>query len=179
MITTTCTSFNHIQILLSTSWHCVHQKWHLHLSQHCHCQPNANEFISSILRNPRICCLQWTQATQKKLLQPTSHWSIPPCSNWDIWMFTQTSWCVTRFYQCHLELERAKGQSSFCLSYISLSKDFNHITKDANIFHLKLGGGRRPNYFPTSILLKHTFHHHGWPIACDRFLTSQNMIDLL
>ncbi len=57
----------------------------------------------------------------------------------------------------------------FCLDYFSSLKDFNHITKDASIFHLKLGGGRKPNYFPTSTPLQHTSHHHGRPIASDRF----------
>jgi hypothetical protein len=57
----------------------------------------------------------------------------------------------------------------FCLDYFSSLKDFNHITKDASIFHLKLGGGRKPNYFPTSTPLQHTSHHHGQPIASDRF----------
>jgi hypothetical protein len=32
MKTTRGTSFNHVQLFLSTSWHCVHQRWHLHLS---------------------------------------------------------------------------------------------------------------------------------------------------
>ncbi len=26
--------------------HCVHQRWHLHLSQCCHCRPNTRGFIS-------------------------------------------------------------------------------------------------------------------------------------
>jgi hypothetical protein len=34
--TTTCASFKHVQLLSLTSRHCVHQKWHLHPSWHCH-----------------------------------------------------------------------------------------------------------------------------------------------
>jgi hypothetical protein len=68
---------------------------------------------------------------------------------------------LQKFCQCHLELEKARGPHLFCLGYFSSSKDFNHITKDASIFLFKLGGGRRPNYFPTSTPLEHTSHHHG------------------
>jgi hypothetical protein len=45
--TTTCTSFKHIQLFMSKSSHCAHQRWHLHLSQCCHCQPNTSGFIVS------------------------------------------------------------------------------------------------------------------------------------
>jgi hypothetical protein len=58
-------------------------------------------------------------------------------------------------------LKGLEGPHLFCLGYFSSSKNFNHITKDASIFHLKLGGGRRPNYFPTSTPLEHTSHHDG------------------
>jgi hypothetical protein len=32
----TCTSFNHNQLFLSMSRHCVYQKWHSYLSRCCH-----------------------------------------------------------------------------------------------------------------------------------------------
>jgi hypothetical protein len=54
MKTITCTSFNHIQLLLSTSRHCVYQIWYSHLSRCCHCRPNASRFTSPILCNSRI-----------------------------------------------------------------------------------------------------------------------------
>jgi hypothetical protein len=43
MNTTTCTSFNHIQLLSSMNRYCVHQRWNLHPSWHCHCQPNITQ----------------------------------------------------------------------------------------------------------------------------------------
>jgi hypothetical protein len=46
-----------------------------------------------------------------------------------------------------LEIEKAKRPSSFYLGYFVSSKDFNHITKDANTFHLKSGGGYKLSYF--------------------------------
>jgi hypothetical protein len=65
MKTTTHTSFNHVPFFSSTSWHCVHQKWNLHLIQCCHCQSNMNGFTSSILCNSKFCCL-WSNSRQKK-----------------------------------------------------------------------------------------------------------------
>jgi hypothetical protein len=93
---------------------------------------------------------------------------------------TQTCRCVfTWICQCQLELERARRPSSFYLGHFSSSKSFYHITKDASILHLKLGGSRRFNYFPTSTPSNHTSHHHSWPIAGHWFLTWKNMADLL
>ncbi len=79
-----------IQFLLLTNWHCVHQRGHLHLNQHCHCQPNASGFISLILWNSNFCCLWCSSSQGKKLLQLTPHWSILPFNNWGIWLLTQT-----------------------------------------------------------------------------------------
>jgi hypothetical protein len=70
-----------------------------------------------------------------------------------------------------LELERDKMLSSFYLSHFSSSKSFNHIIKDANIFHFKLGGSHRLSYFLTSTPSRHTSHHHGRSIASRWFLT--------
>jgi hypothetical protein len=56
--TITYTSFNHIELLLLTSWHCAYQKWHLHLSECCHCRPNVTRFISLNLHNLKIFHLQ-------------------------------------------------------------------------------------------------------------------------
>jgi len=48
------------------------------------------------------------------------HRSIPPLSSWGICMSTQVNICVfTQLCQCHLEFERIKGPSSFCLGYFS------------------------------------------------------------
>jgi hypothetical protein len=57
MRTTTCTSLIHFQFLPLTNRHCVHQKWNLHLSWHCHNWPNVCRTTSLILHNSRICCL--------------------------------------------------------------------------------------------------------------------------
>ncbi len=53
----------------------------------------------------------------------------------------------------------------FYLGHFSSSKNFDHITKDANIFHLKLGDSHRFSYLSTSTPSKHTSHHHGQSIA--------------
>ncbi len=39
--------------------------------------------------------------------------------------------------------------SSFYLDHLPSSKNFNHITMDTNVFHLKLGDNHRFNHFPT------------------------------
>jgi len=156
--------FNHVQFVLLTSRHCAHQRWHSHSSQCCHCWPNVSELIFPILCNWKIYYFKYNSSLKKELLQPTPHWLNPPFSNWGIWMSTQTCLRVlTQLCQCHLELERVGGPSSFCFSYFFSSKNFNHITKDANIFHLKLGGNHKPNYLLTSNLLRHTSHHHDRP----------------
>ncbi len=71
--TIACASFNHIQFLLSTSWHCAYQRWHLHPSWCCHCWPNASKFTSLILHNSRICRLQCSLSQWKELSQLTPH----------------------------------------------------------------------------------------------------------
>jgi hypothetical protein len=68
-------------------------------------------------------------------------------------------------------LKRLKGPSCLYLSHFSLSKSFDHITKDANILHLKSNNSHRLNYFPTSTLSRHTSHHHGQSILGHQFLT--------
>jgi len=45
---------------------------------------------------------------------------------------------------------RARGTCLFCLGYFCLLKNFNYITKDASILHLKLGGNDRPSLHPQS-----------------------------
>jgi hypothetical protein len=108
--TITCASFNHIQFLLLTNRHYAYQRRHSHLRRRCHCRLNSSIFISLILRNSRICCLRCNSSQRKELLQLTPHWSIPPLSNWSIWLLTQTCQYVsTQLYQCHLELERVIG----------------------------------------------------------------------
>jgi hypothetical protein len=160
--TTTHASFNHIPLLLSMNWHCVHQRWNLNPSWCCHCRSNTNGFISSILYNLRICCLPSNSSQKKELSRPTPHWSFIPYSNWGVWMFKQTSWCVFIWLcQCHVELQRAKGPSYFYLSYFSPSKNLNYITKDANILHLKSSDNYKSNYFPTSTSSKCTPHDHN------------------
>ncbi len=99
-------------------------------------------------------------------------WSIPPFSNWSIWLLTQTCQCVfTWLCQCHLELEGDKRLSSFYFGHCFLSKSFDHIIKDASLFHLKSSSSHKLNYFPTSTPSRHTFQHHGWSIASHQSLT--------
>jgi hypothetical protein len=69
----TCISFNHIQLLLSISQHCVYQRWHSYLSWHCHCRPNANKFKIPILCNPKICYFRCNLSQRNELLQLTPH----------------------------------------------------------------------------------------------------------
>jgi hypothetical protein len=90
-------------------------------------------------------------------------------------MSTQTGWCVfTRLCQCHLELERAKRPSYFYLGFFFLSKNFNHIIKGVNIFHLKLNiRCKLPNFHPlrthltspwlTLLQVVHFWHGKTWP----------------
>ncbi len=59
--TITCTSFNHIQLLLLTHQHCVYQRWYSHLSRCFHCRPNANKLTSLLLCNSRIYYLHYTK----------------------------------------------------------------------------------------------------------------------
>jgi hypothetical protein len=166
MKTTTCISFIHTQLLLLMNWHCAHQIWHLHPCQRCHCWLNVSGFTSLILCNSRIHWFRCSSSQIKELLQPTPHQSIPPISNWGIWMFTKTSQCVfTWLCQCHLELARARKPSFFCLDDLFLTKNLNHIAKDLSIFHPKFGGSCRPHCFSTSTPSRHTSHYHNWPIT--------------
>jgi hypothetical protein len=71
--TITCISFNHIQLLSLTSWHYVYQRWHSHLSRHCHYQPNTSELTSLILRNSRIYYFECNSSQGKELSQLTPH----------------------------------------------------------------------------------------------------------
>jgi len=108
---------------------------------------------------------------RKKTIATNTHRIIPPFNNWSIWWFTQTCQCVfTRLCQCHLELVRAKKLSFFYLGHFSSSKSFNHIRKDADILHLKLGGSCRLSYFSTFNPLRHTSHHHSQFIVGRWFL---------
>ncbi len=170
--TITYASFNHIQFFASTSWHCAYQRWHSHPTRHCHCWPNASGFTSPILRNLRICHLLYNSSEGKELSQLTPHWSIPPLSNWGIWLLTRTCQHVfTWLCQCHLKLERAKKPSSFYLGHFSSSKSFNHITKHASILYLKSSSRCKLSYFLTSNPSRHTSHHNNWSITSRWFLT--------
>jgi hypothetical protein len=81
--------------------------------------------------------------------------------------------CFTRSCQSHLELESARGLSSFYLGHFFSSKSFNHIAKDASILHLKSNDSHRLNYFSSSTPSWHTSHHHDQPIACYQFLNGE------
>jgi hypothetical protein len=68
-----------------------------------------------------------------------------------------------------LEFKGDKRPSSFYLGHFSLSKSFNHITKDAS--NLKLSDNHRLSYFSTSTPSTRNSHHQGWSIASRQFLT--------
>jgi len=135
---------------------------------------------------PQFCAIQGFVAFDVTQVKEKSYRNRHPINQFFplaidvIWLLTETCRCAfTRFCKCHLELEKTKGPSSFYLGHFFLSKNFNHITKDASVLHLKLGGNWRLNYFPIFTLSQHTSHHHGQPIASCRFLTWRNMTDLL
>jgi hypothetical protein len=124
------------------------------------------------LHNSRICYIRYNSSQRKELSQSTTHWSIPPLSNWGIWLLTQTCQCVfTRLCQCHLALEGDKRLSSFYFGHFSSWIFFYHITKDVNVLHLKSGDSHRLSYFLTSTPSRHTSNHHGRPITSHWFLT--------
>jgi hypothetical protein len=77
MKTTTCASFNHVQLLLLMNWHCVHQIQHSHLSRHYHYQPNTSGFTSLIFATQRFVTFDVVQAKEKSYHDQTSNWSIP------------------------------------------------------------------------------------------------------
>jgi hypothetical protein len=98
----------------------------------------------------RFTTSETTQAKERNYCDwhPTDHF-LPLAI--EVFGCRQTSWCVlTWLCQCYVELQRVKGLSYLCLGYFSLSKNFNYITKDASILHLKSGDNDRCNYFPTS-----------------------------
>ncbi len=78
-------SFKHVQLLSSTSRHCVHQRLHSHLIRRCHYWPNMSIFTSLILCHPRICYFWCDSSERTKLSQPTPCRLIPPLSSGGIW----------------------------------------------------------------------------------------------
>jgi len=58
------------------------------------------------------------------------------------------------------DFKRPKGLPFSVLVTFLPKKNFNYITKDISILHLKPGNSDRSNYFPTSTPSKHTPHHH-------------------
>jgi hypothetical protein len=92
--------------------------------------PTHVNLFPLILHNSKLCYLWCNSSQRKKLSQLTPHWIFFPFNNWNIWMFTQTSWFVlTWVCQCYLEPKSAKGPSPFCFGYFSLSKNFSYIAK--------------------------------------------------
>ncbi len=135
----------------------------------CFLQPHSTPLVD---KSTLCYCLRCSSSQGKELSQPTPHWSIPPISNWGIWLFTQTCRCVfTQLCQCHLELQGDKRPSSFYLGHFFSSKSLDHITKDANFFHFKSSDSPRLSYFLTSTPSKQTSHHQCRSIASHRFLT--------
>jgi hypothetical protein len=67
MKTTTCVSFNHVQLLSSTIQNCVHQRWHLHFNQHCHYQPNMSIFTFPTLHKD-LLSLMWLKPKKRTIV---------------------------------------------------------------------------------------------------------------
>jgi hypothetical protein len=168
-----------LHVILSTTFNSSHQWVDIVFTKGAICT-----LINIVIVNPtqidlfpRSCTTQGLVASNATRAKEKNYCNqhltdIPFFNNWTIWLFTQTCRCVfTWLCHCHLELERARGPSSFYLGHFSLSKNFDHITKDASVFHFELGGNYRFNYFPTSTLSKHTSHHHSRSIVDCWFLT--------
>jgi hypothetical protein len=160
MKTITCASFNHIQLLSSMNQHCVYNDGICTLSNVVIMDPMWVDLF------PRFCVIQGFATLmqfkpREKTMQLTPHWSSHLFSNWGIWLLTETCRCAfTRLCQCHLEFKMVKRPSSFYLGHFFWSKIFNHITKDANILHLKSDSKCRLNYFLISTPSRHTSRHH-------------------
>jgi len=172
--TITHVSFSHTQLLLLTNWHCVDQRWNLHLSWYyiVIVDPMLVDLFPWSCITQRFVASNVTQTKENlELLYSTPHWSILPFSNLDIWISKQPCWCVlTWLCQCHLELQ--KGQKALLfLSWLFLFiQKFNYIAKDANILLFKLGDSGRLSYFPTSTPLGHNPPHRDQPITSGRLL---------
>jgi hypothetical protein len=129
--------------------------------------PNICKFIFLILNNSKICCLQWSSNQRKELLQTTPHWSIPPFNNWDI-----LDVCINKLMCSYAIVPMPFGVSKGQRALLFLSwlfffvKNFNYITKDANILNLKLSDNDRFNHFLTSTPSWHTSTHLLWIVDC-------------
>jgi hypothetical protein len=154
-----CASFNHIQFFSSMNRHCVYQIWHSHFSRHCHLLPQS-------CATPGFAALDATQAKERIYhnRHPTNQF-LP--------LAIEVFGCLHKHDDVFLHdypnaiwsLKGTKGLHLAYLGHFFLSKSFNHITKDASVFHFKLGDSRRLSYFSTSTPSRHTSHHHGRPIA--------------
>jgi hypothetical protein len=157
------------------SWHCHHQRWHLHLSQ-----LNASRFTSLILHNSRICSLWCSWSKKKKSYcdrHPTYQFLLLT-----IKVFGYLHKQVDMFlHDCANAIWNLKGLEAFIsLFWLFPSlKKFNHIANDASLFHFKPGDSCRLIYFLTPTPSGCTSHHNDQPIASDRFLTLRNVADLL
>ncbi len=160
--TITCTIFNHFQLFLSTSQHCVYQRWHLHLNQCWHVRSNVRGFTPSILHNS-------SQGKELLQLHPTNQFLPLTIKVFD-YVHKHVNVFLHDCANAIWSLKRTKGPSSFYFGHFFSSKSFNHITTYAIVFHLKLGDSCSLSYFPTSTPLKHTSHHHDQPIASHWFL---------
>jgi hypothetical protein len=129
MKTTTCIFFNHIQFFSSTNWHCAHQRWYSHSSRHCHYQPNTSGFISFILRNSWIWHFFCGSNQRKDLSQLTSHWSIPPFSNWDIWIFTHRLMCFYMIVRMSFKAWKDQRAFIFLFGLLFFIKKFQSYCK--------------------------------------------------
>jgi hypothetical protein len=123
------------------------------------------DLLPHILRNSRI----WVQFKPRKGAIAT---------NTPLRLTIKVSGCLHKHVDVFLHdyanvIWSLKETKCFHLSSLVTlsSKSFDHITKDASIFHLKSGNGCSLSYFLTSIPSRHTSHHHGRSISSSWFFT--------
>jgi hypothetical protein len=83
------------------------------------------------------------------------------------WHCAYQRWHSHFSWHCHYQPK--VSWSFFYLGHFSSSKNFDHLIKDVNAFHLQLG--HRLSYFLTFTPSRHTSHHHDRSIASSWFLT--------
>ncbi len=127
---------------------------------------------------PRFCVIQRFVAFNAVQAKERSYRNQHPTEQFllltiYIYMVAYTNMSMCFYTIVPMPFKACKDQKAiiFLPWSFSLSKSFNHITKDTSIFHLKLGGSCRFSYFSTSTPLGHTSHHHKQSIVGCQFLT--------
>jgi len=156
-ITTTCASFNHVQLFLSTSQHCVQQRWHSHSIDIIIIDPTRANFLRW------SCTIQGfvtSNVAQTKEKNYHNQHFIDQFLPLGIEVFGCLHKQVDVFLQdCANAIWSSKGPKGLFFSILVVflyQNIFNYVTKDASIFHFKLGNSGRLSYFP----IFHPFRTH-------------------